>query len=91
MAKVPATVAMLYIIVEVTGDGTVIVSLVPVRAMRGIKIPLWAELISSLAAGVVVPTPTFWAFDPITTSTHRSNIICFKRGGLKSEGYIGYF
>ena len=53
-------VAVLYTSVEVTGDDTGDETAVEVSATRGMSTPLFVDEMSSLAAGVLVPTPTFW-------------------------------
>jgi hypothetical protein len=52
-------VAVLYTIMEVTGEVTGEAVDVELNATRGINSPLLVEVISSLAAGLLVPMPTF--------------------------------
>ena len=57
----PVVVDVLYTSNDVAAEGIVVTSLVPVRAIRGIRIPLFVLDTSSLALalGVNVPIPIF--------------------------------
>lgn len=87
VAPEPA-VAVLYTIIDTTGLVTGSAAVVAVRAIRGISMPLLVEVISSFAAGVVVPTPTFWLYMAVAMDmaiATRVIIFFIKMGGGRED------
>jgi len=74
VAPEPA-VAVLYTRVDADGEVRGLALEVAVSTTLGIRMPLLDEVMSSRAAGVVVPMPTFWAkeAEANTSDTARSN------------------